>query len=182
MLHPRFLLGALEPSAYEVYKAKNRVRALQSYKVMSEMMINNSLVKIKDAPPYTIDIESPVLLNSMARATLDEKTGSYSFKNNLNTKPIHDVANVKAVSEILSSSGPAAGVGVDQGMFHFFLYNLPSKLRFQNSSLPFHHGILPLSAATSQMPRFLTAAHSPRRKLRSPDVGLGRRRSSNRLA
>jgi fatty acid synthase subunit alpha, fungi type len=46
---------------------------------MSEMMITNSLVKIREAPPYTPELEVPVLLNSMVRATLDAKTGGYSF-------------------------------------------------------------------------------------------------------
>ena len=50
---------------------------------MSEMMITNSLVEIKEMPPYTPELEVPVLLNAMARATLDVKTGSYSFPKNL---------------------------------------------------------------------------------------------------
>ena len=46
---------------------------------MTSMMTTNSLVRIKDAPPYTKELEEAVLLNSLARAKLDEKTGSYSF-------------------------------------------------------------------------------------------------------
>jgi fatty acid synthase subunit beta len=92
---------------------------------MSEMMIKNSLVKIKDAPPYTPDMEGKVLLNSMARASLDPKTGSYTFRENMTTKIQLDEANVKAVSDIISGGGLAnadsddfLGVGVDQGPSH----------------------------------------------------------------
>jgi fatty acid synthase subunit beta len=86
---------------------------------MSEMMITNSLVKVKDAPPYVPELEVPVLMNSMARATLDVKTGSYKFTNKLTTKPEADVSNAPTVAEmagILANTGSSAiGVGVDQG-------------------------------------------------------------------
>ncbi|KDQ57051.1 hypothetical protein JAAARDRAFT_35647 [Jaapia argillacea MUCL 33604] len=114
ILNPRYLFGALEPSVYESYKARNRSRALNTYKAMSEMMIKNCLVKIKEAPPYTKDLEGPVLLNSMARAQYDPKTSSYSFPAKLQGKPAADLANVKAVSEIFAQNVGAVGVGVDQ--------------------------------------------------------------------
>lgn len=116
MLHPRYLLGSLEPSAYAAYRSRNIVRAQQAYKAMSEMMITNSLVKIKEAPPYTPELEVPVLMNSMARATFDVKTGSYSFPKNLRNEVEADKANAKAVADILTGSQSAVGVGVDQGM------------------------------------------------------------------
>lgn len=78
-------------------------------------MITNSLVKIKEAPPYTPELEVPVLMNSMARATFDVKTGSYSFPKKLANEVEVDNANAKAVADILAGSGSAAGVGVDQG-------------------------------------------------------------------
>jgi fatty acid synthase subunit alpha len=116
ILHPRYLLGSLQPSAYESYKILNRTRARASYKVMSEMMITNSLVRIKEAPPYGPDMEAPVLLNSQARATLDPKTNSYGFTTKLTTKANIDTGNVKAVSQIFANTS-VSGVGVDQGMF-----------------------------------------------------------------
>ena len=83
-------------------------------------MIKNSLVKIKDHPPYPADMERPVLLNSMARASWDPKTGEYTFKGKLPTEAPHDDANVKAVAEIIAAKGlgdsSPIGVGVDQGM------------------------------------------------------------------
>jgi fatty acid synthase subunit alpha len=83
---------------------------------MSEMMTTNTLVKIKEAPPYSIELETPVLLNSLARASPD-KTGSYTFKENQPTEMKQNLANVKAIEETLKVSRSTAGVGVDQGAF-----------------------------------------------------------------
>lgn len=87
-------------------------------------MINNSLVKIKEHPPYLGDLEGKVLLNSLARATLDPKTGEYSFHGKLATEVPLDIANVKAISNIVEAGGftdriaeTFVGVGVDQGAF-----------------------------------------------------------------
>ena len=114
VIHARYLLAALEPSVYEAYKVKNRHRQRLCYKAMSEMMTSNNLVRVKDAPPYTKDLEAPVLLNPLARASYNAKTGSYEFTPKLTKTPAIDMANVKAVSEVLSTA-PTAGVGVDQG-------------------------------------------------------------------
>jgi fatty acid synthase subunit alpha len=85
---------------------------------MSEMMTTNSLVKIKEAPPYGPDLEGPVLMNSLARATLDPKTGSYSFQDKQDTSMKFDTGNVgvvKGIFEHTERSAEVAGVGVDQG-------------------------------------------------------------------
>ena len=113
VVHPRYLLAALEPSVYEAYKERNHLRYLQSYKAMSEMMTHNSLVKIKDGPPYTPDIEGKVLLNSLARATLSTRTGQYTFTK-LVTEQKLALDKVQSISDLLSDSGSIAGVGVDQ--------------------------------------------------------------------
>jgi fatty acid synthase subunit beta len=120
VVHPRHLFGALDPVYYDDYKQRNRVRALQSYKAMSDMMIKNSLVKIKEHPPYIGDMEGKVLLNSLARATFDPKTGEYSFKGKLTSTVPMDTSNAQTVSTMLSMNAfdgrSAVGVGVDQGM------------------------------------------------------------------
>lgn len=113
VVHPHYLLAALEPSAYEAYKERNRLRYLQSYKAMSEMMTHNSLVKIKDSPPYTPDVEGKVLLNSLARATLSTRTGQYTFTK-LVTEQNLALDRVQSISELPSDSDSIAGVGVDQ--------------------------------------------------------------------
>jgi fatty acid synthase subunit alpha, fungi type len=113
VLHPRYLLGALEPSVYEAYKVKNRRRYQLTYKAMSEMMTNNSLVKVKDTPPYSKDLEGPVLLNSLARASYDAKTGSYAYSAKLASAAVLDTSNASAVSQIFAQDS-TMGVGVDQ--------------------------------------------------------------------
>jgi fatty acid synthase subunit alpha, fungi type len=110
----------MPPSVYESYKVRHKERYLKSYKAMSEMMTTNALVKIKEAPPYTIELETPVLLNSLARTSLDEKTGSYTFKEKQQTEWRPNLANVNAIEEVLNISGSTAGIGVDQGLFSTF--------------------------------------------------------------
>jgi fatty acid synthase subunit alpha, fungi type len=118
VVHPLYVFGTLEPTFYEAYKQCNHLRALSSYKAMSDVMIKNSLVKIKEHPPYVGDMERKVLLNSMARATFDPKTGKFSFKDKLPAEVPLDVANAKAFSAIATTNGltdgNSVGVGVDQ--------------------------------------------------------------------
>ena len=105
IVHPRYLFGALNPSEYESYKQRNRVRYRLSYKAMSDMMIGNSLVKVKDHPPYSPELEGPVLLNSQARTSYDTKTGSYAFTSKLQKSAVYDTANAKAVTELVEDEG-----------------------------------------------------------------------------
>lgn len=120
VLHPRYLFGSLKPVYYEEYRERNHARALLSYKAMSEMMIKNALVKVKEHPPYLGDMEGKVLLNSLARASPDAKTGSYSFTGKLNTKVPLDLANAQSISDIITNGNLVGdsilGVGVDQGV------------------------------------------------------------------
>jgi fatty acid synthase subunit alpha len=97
VVHPRYLPGSLEPSVYEAYEARNLVRALQLHKAMSAVMITNPLVNVKDAPPYSPELEVPILMNSMARATLDVSTAA------------------ELCGSLIDAESLAIGVGVDQG-------------------------------------------------------------------
>ena len=145
-------------------------------------MISNSLVRVKDGPPFTKDNEASVMLNPLARTSYDPKTGSYSFAK-LVTAPAIDTANVKAVAETLAHSNATAGVGVDQGT------SLPVSLRStgllilaQNSSLPYPRGTRRSSSATSPRQRSRTAAFSPHLRRLSRLAGSARRRSSSHWA
>lgn len=115
VIHPRYLFGALPAGVYAKYREVNRARGLLTYKAMSEMMISNNLVKIKEHPPYTGEQEIPVLLNSLARASPD-KEGSYSFQGKFPTSISPDTSNSALALQSLTG-GNAAGVGVDQGVF-----------------------------------------------------------------
>ena len=92
---------------------------------MSEMMITNSLVKIKDHPPFTPDLESPVLLNPLARVTRD-KAGELSFPPKLTSAPTPDLANLSTIKETLKKTGDTAGVGVDQELISSFPSHNPT--------------------------------------------------------
>ncbi|KAE9399788.1 fatty acid synthase [Gymnopus androsaceus JB14] len=123
-IHPRYLFGSIEPALYEGYKERRAVRAKLSYKAMSEMMIKNNLVQIKEHPPYPLEMEDKVLLNSMARARPDAKSGSYAYTEKKMEAPVLvDAANFKTVSQVLaqdalkksaSCSEEFTGIGVDQ--------------------------------------------------------------------
>ena len=60
----------------------------------------------------------PVLLNSLARAELDQKTDSYSFPKKLPTKVTFDSSNIDAAAKALNVTGESIGVGVDHGEFY----------------------------------------------------------------
>lgn len=66
-------------------------------------MTSNSLVRIKSGPVYSADLEVSVLTNSLVRATLDQKTGSYSFPKKLPTKVQYDSASIEAAGKAIAS-------------------------------------------------------------------------------
>jgi fatty acid synthase subunit beta len=72
-------------------------------------------VKVKDHPPYHGEMERKVLINLMARATFDPKTGEFSFKDKFAPS---DIANVKTVSTILSSNS----FGYDNALTSFEMH------------------------------------------------------------
>lgn len=78
VVHPRYLFAVVQPVVYAACKVRNAARYQKSYRAMSETMITNSLVRIKDGTPYSAELERPVLLNSLARASFDKKTDSYT--------------------------------------------------------------------------------------------------------
>ncbi len=181
VVNPRYLFGALEPTYYLRYQERNRKRASHAYKAMSEMMIRNSLVKLKDSPPYTPEMERRVLLNSTARATLNGKTGSYEFIKLSNSATL-DISNGKAVTDMISdkaySAPGAVGIGVDHGKSEFALLERLLTSR-QNSFLLCHRITRRSWNATSLTPRSLIVVlnHLPNRRLLL--AGLAKRLYSN---
>ena len=149
------------------------------------MMIKQSLVKIKEHPPYVGDMEGKVLLNSTARATFDPKTGEYSFKGKLATEVPLDVANAKAFSAIAATNGftdgTVVGVGVDQGLSNFFilLHRLLIIYVIQSWFLLYLHITLPSSATTSPKLRSHTVMLNHRHLRHSQLDGLARKPYSN---
>jgi fatty acid synthase subunit alpha len=58
---------SLAPSSRPPTPHTKAIRAQQAHKTMTEMVITNPLVKVKEAPPYTPELKVPVLMNPMAR-------------------------------------------------------------------------------------------------------------------
>ncbi|KAK0487061.1 hypothetical protein IW261DRAFT_1328565, partial [Armillaria novae-zelandiae] len=103
VVHPCYLFRALDAEYYAAKRKRNSVRQLKTYNVMSEMIIKNNLVKIKEKPPYTLELEDKVLTDSLARLSADSQTGPYSFSKK---QPMHapiDDSNVKAVTQLLEA-------------------------------------------------------------------------------
>jgi hypothetical protein len=82
---------------------------------MSEMMINNSLVKVQSRPPYALEQEIPVLLNPLARAIPDGKA-SFEYPKRLPTSAPVETANLTNFAAAMEKRN-AAGVGIDHGTF-----------------------------------------------------------------
>lgn len=89
---------------------------------MSQMMTNNSLVKIQEHPPYSAEMEGPVLLNPLARIEADGK-GGYHYSTKQPLERVFDSRNSQVFKTALSAGSSSAGVGVDQGeRSNFVLY------------------------------------------------------------
>jgi fatty acid synthase subunit alpha, fungi type len=88
VFHPLCLVGVIPR---ETYKARKRYRAQLSYKAMSELLIKNNLVKLKEHPLYSLEREDEAFLEILTRVSPDPKTESYVF-------------TVKLVEETLTDS------------------------------------------------------------------------------
>lgn len=94
------------------------VRGRQSYRKFNDFLTKRSLVVLKEAPPYTPELEGPVLLNPLARASKDA-SGSYSFSKNPDhfhtTLPINSKTATLAASLVkkYERNGGVYGVGTD---------------------------------------------------------------------
>jgi fatty acid synthase subunit alpha len=76
---------------------------------MSSSLVNNNLVQIKDAPPYTAELEPKVLLNPLARA--GPSKNSYAFTGKLPASVPLNSANAATLKQLFAQTGDIAGVG-----------------------------------------------------------------------
>ena len=111
IVHPRYLFAAMEPSDVVSYSKRRTARELGTYSRMSNMMVQNNLVQIKDGPPYTSDLEPKVLLNPLARA--GPSKGSYAFTGKMPSTVPLNTANASTIKNLFAQAGDIAGVGVD---------------------------------------------------------------------
>jgi fatty acid synthase subunit alpha len=109
IVHPRYLFASLQSHELDAYAKRRRGRELNSYARMSQALVHNNLVQIKEAPPYTAELESKVLLNPLARA--GPSKNSFAFTGKMPTTVPLDTANVKTLKSLFAQAGDIAGVG-----------------------------------------------------------------------
>ena len=115
IVHPKYLLGALEANQFSAYKAGNDRRRDLAYRKFNEFFTKGNMVVLKDHAPYTQDLEHGVLLNPLARAEAD-KEGSWSFPKVLpaSTTPSTPRANAEIAKQLVASATEGVhGVGND---------------------------------------------------------------------
>eukprot|EP01117_Protostelium_nocturnum_P000846 TRINITY_DN1109_c0_g1_i4.p1 TRINITY_DN1109_c0_g1~~TRINITY_DN1109_c0_g1_i4.p1 ORF type:complete len:3931 (+),score=1672.78 TRINITY_DN1109_c0_g1_i4:607-12399(+) len=102
IVNPARLFSALNKDVYSSYCERNAHRERIALKKFSDSLVYNNMVIVKENPSYTPEIESKVLLNPLARTTLDSKTGKYS----------HQTEQMNSVASILKKQTEALGNGL----------------------------------------------------------------------
>ncbi|RUP46910.1 fatty acid synthase [Jimgerdemannia flammicorona] len=117
VIHPDYILGALEETEYNAYKIRNAKRQAKSYRYLHDSLTGVcDFVQVKSEAPYSDDLESRVYLNPQARAVYSKEKKSWHFNNAsiVPTKSTGDVLATKAVLEsIAKQQAGNKGVGVD---------------------------------------------------------------------
>lgn len=116
LIHPEYLLSSLSNEVYQEYQAKNKCRWQSSYRMLHDAMVHENLVKLKDAPPYSPELESEVLLNPLQRVKKDHK-GKFAFQAN---------ESVAVVAKSMLGSDSANGVGIDTELLSSFPLDNPT--------------------------------------------------------
>jgi fatty acid synthase subunit alpha len=109
IIHPRYIFATLDTQDLQVYTEKRRQRELRSYSRMSSSLMHNDLVQIKDAPPYSAELEKAVLLNPLARA--EPSNNSYAFRDNLPSPVTLNNGNTATLKALFAQSRGISGLG-----------------------------------------------------------------------
>ncbi|KAI8993220.1 fatty acid synthase [Pilobolus umbonatus] len=118
IIHPDYVLGALEESQYNAYKEKNAKRYAKSYRYLHDSITGVAdFVQVKTEAPYSDDLEFSVYLNPSARTEYSKEKKSWHFTNksaNLTPANVGDVAVTKSVlASLAEQQAGKKGVGVD---------------------------------------------------------------------
>ncbi|KAI8145418.1 fatty acid synthase [Fennellomyces sp. T-0311] len=118
IIHPDYVLGALEKDEYETYKAKNAKRYAQSYRYLHDSLTGVAdFIQVKDAAPYTDDLEYKVYLNPNARAGYDKVRNTWTFDAKSAAQQPELKGDADATQAVLASlaeqQAGKKGVGVD---------------------------------------------------------------------
>lgn len=110
VIHPEYLMAALDPAQYATYKSLNTSRKDAAYRKFNDLFVNRNLIILKEAPPYTPELERDVLLNPLARASKDGK-GSYSFTSKMPQAKVS--SDALSAAKLAASAANVHGVGTD---------------------------------------------------------------------
>lgn len=118
IIHPDYVLASLEEDEYNAYKAKNAQRYAKSYRYLHDSITGVAdFIQIKDAPPYTEDLEYKVYLNPDARAQYSKDKKTWVFDNKSATAGPKVTDDIEATQSVLNSlaeqQAGKKGVGVD---------------------------------------------------------------------
>ncbi|BGP41220.1 fatty acid synthase alpha subunit Lsd1 [Rhodotorula kratochvilovae] len=114
IIHPSYLIGALEPEQFQSYKDKNDVRRKASYRRFNDFMSIGKLVIIKDGAPFSAEQENSTLLNPLVRAVEDGK-GSFTMPKKFpSALPAPKASNAEVAHKLITAATDAVhGVGTD---------------------------------------------------------------------
>lgn len=122
VIHPDYLLRALGKTQLESYGERRGRREAKTYRYLHDALIGISpLVRVKEEPPYSADIESKVYLSPVARAGFDPAKNSWAFTSGSVSEaeeralcdPSSDSLQTVLQTMVASNADGAAGVGVD---------------------------------------------------------------------
>ena len=119
IVHPDYLYATLDEKTLEAYRIKNGARYKASYRHLHKSMVENNLINVKGAPPYTSEQEQGVYLDPTARVTRDSKTGLWSYPKEYSTHLTDSQAKAEKTKSIIQGLALSASpenvhnVGVD---------------------------------------------------------------------
>jgi len=105
LIHPNYLLAALEEIDLEHYKElrSKRLGGLHNY-YQGVLSGKHALVQVKDSAPYTSEQESEVYLNPLARAAYDEEKKSWTFGGSSLSKASSNESQIGARKQVSSAT------------------------------------------------------------------------------
>ncbi|KAM3582650.1 fatty acid synthase alpha subunit Lsd1 [Umbelopsis sp. WA50703] len=118
LIHPSYVLAALEEHEYNAYLAKNAQRQAKSYRYLHDSITGVcDFVQIKNEPPYSAELEYQVYLNPNARAHYNKEKKTWAFDKKSSATALVNTNDVAATKNILESLAQQQagnkGVGVD---------------------------------------------------------------------
>ncbi|CAO3632523.1 unnamed protein product [Mucor hiemalis] len=118
IIHPDYVLAALEENQYHSYKIRNGQRHSQAYRYLHDTITGVSdFVQVKTEPPYSTDLEYTVYLNPNARTVYSKEKKSWHFTDKSAKQASPTAGDVEITKNILASlteqQAGRRGVGVD---------------------------------------------------------------------